>query len=215
MAHNETLCLHTLDVVFSGAAQVEPFATPVAIALRALPVYAVVLVALVCSTLQRHVMPSNVRAAAIVGGVVATVALVVLAWRAFDLMACATSAAEGLRYVVLVGGGTTSAAALLLVRQAPRIVATFFVLAGAGSVAAESVLRFLGWSAAVVFVALQNVCCLLATVALAYFPPVAPRRIAANAVANALAPRIDVLSTRRPRVDPRATQHVSNWFSGL
>ena len=70
MSNNETLCLPTLDVVFPDAAQVEPFASPVAIALRALPVYAVLVVALVCSTLQRHVTPSNVRAAAIVGGVV-------------------------------------------------------------------------------------------------------------------------------------------------
>lgn len=157
---------------------------PGSVALQALPTALVALAWLALEAARRR-RPLT-RAARLQGtvlGALASGALGVLAWRAFDLLECEGVAdAEKWRLVAVVGAPLTGLALLVLGRRAPRLSILVALALGAGTVVGEWAARSrVAPRAGAPYAAVQHLWLLLAVVLFAHLPG---RRVVVAATAR-------------------------------
>lgn len=167
------MCDGDLRVLFPRAGTNATLTDPSAVAAQALPTALVALAWLALEAVRRR-RPLS-RAARLQGaalGALASGALGVLAWRAFDLLACEGVAdAEKWRLVAVVGAPLAGFALLVLGRRAPRLSVALALALAAGTVVGEWAARSrVAPRAGAPYSAVQLLWLLLAVVLLSYLP---------------------------------------------
>tara|TARA_B110000046_G_scaffold6233_1_gene6527 strand:- start:2826 stop:3503 length:678 start_codon:yes stop_codon:yes gene_type:complete len=225
------MCDGDLQVLFPRVGSNATLSEPGSVALHALPTALVALAWLLLEAARRR-RPFT-RAARLQGavlGMAASGALGVLAWRAFDLLACeGVASAERWRLVAVVGAPLTGAALLLVGRRAPRLSIALALALGAGTVVGEWAARArVSPRAGAPYAAVQHLWLLLAVVLFAHLPgrrraPIAAarRRTGGTTAAHRAAappPPIDALAKRAPEERDAACTTTTppqawSWFS--
>ena len=219
------MCDGDLKTLFPRVGTNATLTDPGSVALQALPTALVALAWLALEAARRR-RPLT-RAARLQGtvlGALASGALGVLAWRAFDLLECEGVAdAEKWRLVAVVGAPLTGLALLLLGRRAPRLSILLALALGAGTVVGEWAARSrVAPRAGAPYAAVQHLWLLLAVVLFAHLPG---RRVIVAATARSSSSKskapptaVDALAKRASDVEKEGDcaaggRGAWSWFS--